>query len=192
MLKAALTCAVLTTMAASAGAQIRRPPPPRPDDRPKISMRPFFLVAGQQPLAKATFEAAFDTTGERVFVNNGEVFRLGIPLTTTISPLEFTGGYRFNTRRAKRLIPYAGGGVGWYGYKEVSSFAAQGEDVDTRHVGALATAGAEIRLHRWIGVGLDVAFTHVPGVLGVAGASKELGEDNLGGVAARARVIFGR
>jgi hypothetical protein len=184
-------------------------------------MRPFFLVAGQQPLAKSTFEAVFDTsleplwgvglqvafrsglyaevtgsrfkkTGERVFVNNGEVFRLGIPVTATISPLEVTGGYRFNTRQAKRFIPYAGGGVGWYGYKEVSSFAAQGEDVDTRHIGALATAGAEIRLHRWIGVGLDVAFTHVPGVLGAGGASKELGEDNLGGVAARARVIFGR
>ena len=129
--------------------------------------------------------------GERVFVNNGEVFHLGIPLTVSSTPIEVTGGYRFHLRRS-RVIPYAGVGVGSYSYRETSDFSASGEDVDVRHAGFIALGGAEFRLSRWIAVTGDAEYTSVSGILGQGGLSKDLNEDNFGGVAARVRVIIGR
>jgi hypothetical protein len=41
----------------------------------------------------------FQATGERAFVHNGELFRLGIPLKLTLTPLEFTAGYRLVARQ---------------------------------------------------------------------------------------------
>jgi hypothetical protein len=52
--------------------------------------------------------------------------------------------------------------------------------------------GAEFRLHRWIGVGVDAEYTHVPGILGQGGISQQAGESDLGGVAARVKLIVGR
>jgi len=40
----------------------------------------------------------FEATGERAFVNDGEVFKLGIPLKLSLTPLEFSVGYRFVAR----------------------------------------------------------------------------------------------
>jgi hypothetical protein len=37
----------------------------------------------------------FDGDGERVYVYGGEVFPMGIPLSVSITPIDFTGGYRF-------------------------------------------------------------------------------------------------
>ena len=37
----------------------------------------------------------FRKSGQRAFRFNGQNFRLGIPLTATITPFEMTGGYRF-------------------------------------------------------------------------------------------------
>jgi opacity protein-like surface antigen len=117
---------------------------------------------------------------------------LGIPLTATITPLEVMGGYRFKLRGAPRLVPYAGAGVGSYGYKETSDFSDPSENVDTRHTGYLAVGGVEFRLHRWMGVSVDAQYTHVLGILGTAGISQDAGEKDLGGIAARFRVIIGR
>ena len=41
----------------------------------------------------------FSDDGERVFVSDGEVFPLGIPLSVKVTPIEFTGGYRFGSKR---------------------------------------------------------------------------------------------
>lgn len=41
----------------------------------------------------------FSAEGERAFVYQGEVFKLGIPLNLTLTPAEFTVGYRFVARR---------------------------------------------------------------------------------------------
>jgi hypothetical protein len=49
----------------------------------------------------------FRDTGERVFVNNGEVFKLGIPTTITVTPIEFTAGYRFVFGPRKPRVPPA-------------------------------------------------------------------------------------
>src|SRR5690349_9813871 len=37
--------------------------------------------------------------GERVFMNGGTVYRLGIPLTITVRPVDVAGGWRFVTGR---------------------------------------------------------------------------------------------
>lgn len=222
---AALLAAV--ALASPAAAQARRPAPaPRgpvaADDVPRISLRPFFLVSGEQMAAKHTFDAAFGASfqpfyggglelalsnglfvdvaasrfkkdGQRAFYFNNEAFPLGIPLTATITSFEVTGGYRF-LHVARRIIPYAGAGVGHYGYKETSEFAdaTANENVDTGHAGYLVAGGAEFRLHRWIGAALDAQYARVTGILGADGISKEAGEKDLGGTAVRFRVIVGR
>jgi opacity protein-like surface antigen len=133
--------------------------------------------------------ARFERSGERVFVDDGEVFPLGIPMTATIVPFELSGGYQFNRRSA--LVPYVGGGIGSYRYTETSDFSEPSDEVDVRHVGYLVLGGAEFRVHRLIGVAADVQYTHIGGILGTEGVSKDFGETNLGGTSVRARVIVG-
>jgi hypothetical protein len=142
-------------------------------------------------------------TGHRATVVNGQTYDLGIPLTASIMPLEVEGGYRFTFW--PRVVPYVGAGFGSYAYKETcqddasrpnlcAALVDPGEtaNVDTRHAGLVLVGGAEVRLHRWIGIAADVHFTRVPGILGVGGVSKELNETNLGGVSARFKVLVGR
>jgi opacity protein-like surface antigen len=192
---------------------------PSYDDPPAISLRPFFLASGQNFTAKETFKAVFGRTvepfwgggaqvafrnglfvdvtvsrfkasGERAFRFEGQNFRLGIPLTVTETPVEASGGYRFYV--SPRLVPYVGAGIGSYAYEETSDFSNGDENVKARHTGYLVTGGAEIRLGGWLGLTADVQYTRVPGILGDGGVSKDAGEDDLGGVAARFRVIVGR
>jgi outer membrane protein W len=184
---------------------------------PSLSIRPFVMVTDQSFAAADSFEAAFSKTvfpffggGVQVVVHdrffaelsasrfrqNGErayrSVKLGIPLVATITPFEITGGYRFRLRQLPRLRPYVAAGFGSYGYTETSTFADPGEDVDTRHSGFVLNGGAEFRLHRWIGLGADVQYSHVPGILGQGGVSQQAGETDLGGVAARFKLVVGR
>ena len=190
-------------------------------DTPSLSLRPFVMAIGERLSAKTTFEATFgqsfepfwggglqlalrnglfvevsasrlEKMGQRAFLNTGQIFRLGIPLTTTITPVEVSGGYRFKLARSPWIAHYVGAGAGSYSYKETSDFSESSENVDTRHAGYLAVGGAEFRLHRWVGVGVDAQYTHVPGIFGDGGLSKDAGEKDLGGLAARLRVIVGR
>jgi opacity protein-like surface antigen len=189
------------------------------DAPPTVSFRPFFLVSAERAAAKQTFEAVlgqslqmfwgggvqvalrsgvyvevsasrFEKTGQRAFVFNGQAFPLGIPLTAKITPLEVSAGYRF--RVSPRIIPYAGAGMARYAYVETSAFSDSSENVDTTHTGYLVSGGVEYRAHRWVGVSVDVQYTHVTGILGSAGVSKDFGEDNLGGTAVRVKVLVGR
>lgn len=210
---------MLLAAAAPAAAQVRPAIPP-PDDTPPVAVRALFLVAGEQMSAKTSFDAIFGQsfepffgggvnlvfrhgiwaeasashfgkTGQRAFINQGQTFRLGIPLTVSITPIEFSGGYRFR-RVSTRLIPYVGGGVGTYGYTESSPNSSPGEDVSSRHIGYLAVGGIEGRVQRWISLAGDVQYTHVPGILGTSGLSQDAKENDLGGFAVRVKVIVGR
>ena len=139
----------------------------------------------------------FKKTGQRAFRFNGQNFRLGIPLTATLTPFEVTGGYRFRFPKYLRIVPYAGAGFGSYGYKERSDFSDAGETLDTRHAGLLAAGGVEIRVHRWVGVAVDAQYTHIPGILGAGGVSQNLADpkssdDDLGGIAARFKIVVGK
>jgi hypothetical protein len=185
-----------------------------------FSFRPFFVATEQKFSAANTFTAVFGgatqpfwggglnitqedhyylelsasrfrKTGQRAFRNNGQTVPLGIPLTATVTPFELTAGYRFSTG-TPRIRPYAGGGAGLYRYQETSSSSTDAENLDTKHAGVIVEGGAEIRLHRWIGVAADVHYTYVPGILGDAGLSKDEGEKSLGGVSVRFKVIVGK
>jgi hypothetical protein len=39
---------------------------------------------------------------------------------------------------------------------------------------------------------VDVQYSHVPGILGTGGVSQQAGETDLGGVAARLKLVVGR
>ena len=138
----------------------------------------------------------FRQTGERAYLSGGDAFKqafkLGIPLTATITPFEISGGYRFRLRQLPRVRPYAAIGYGSYAYQETSDFAQAGDDVDTKHSGYLVNGGAEFRLQRWVAVAIDVQYTRVPGILGTGGVSQQAGESDLGGVAARLKLVVGR
>jgi outer membrane protein W len=185
-----------------------------------VAFRGFFIATAQSFAAKTTVDAAFDNStqpffgggvqitsaggfyiefgvtrfkkaGQRAFASNGQTFGLGIPLTATVTPIELSAGYRIGASKWK-VIPYAGGGIGRYNYKEESDFSAEGDAVDTHHVGYLAFGGVEFRVQKYIGLSVDAQYTHVPGIIGAGGISKEVGETDLGGVAARFKVLIGR
>jgi len=132
----------------------------------------------------------FRRDGERAFASEDGGFGVGIPLTVTIVPMEVAAGYRFRPGRFA-ITPYVGGGFGIYRYREESPSAEPGEDLDVRRVGWLVLLGAERRLHRQVAITADLRYTHVPGILGQGGLSQAMGESNLGGIAARLRVMLG-
>jgi hypothetical protein len=195
--------------------------PAAAQDAPPFSIRPFFVAAEQSFAATQTFDATFDQhtgpfyggglqavildhfiievgasrfkkNGERAFLSGGKAYSLGIPLTATITPLEITGGYRFLFKSMPSIRPYAAAGLARYSYKETSDFALDGENVDVHHSGYVVNGGVEIRLHRWIAAAVDAEYSHVTGILGTGGVSKQAGEQDLGGVAARVKFIVGR
>lgn len=185
-----------------------------------VDVRPYVQASEQRFTAQQTFNATFQSsaapfwgggvdvvlrkrffvdvavsrvskTGQRAFINNGDVFRLGIPLRISVTPIELTGGYRFRAWKS-RVLPYAGAGIGSYAYTETSDFSTAGEDVNTRRSGFVLMGGAEIRVAKWVAVAGDAHYARVPGILGQGGISKDVGEHDLGGVAARVRVMLGR
>jgi opacity protein-like surface antigen len=206
-----------------AGSMSAQPPSELPEKTPPaITFRPFFLGTFQRFAADRTFTAVFgratqpffggglditvrknifvDLTvsrfsrkGQRAFVFDGQIYRLGIPLTATEIPFEVSGGYRFAGWH--RVRPYAGGGIGSYSYKETSDFSTSDENVDVRHAGYHLLGGGEVRVGSWVVVAVDVQWTHVPGILGTGGLSQGTGfggaENDLGGIAPRIRVIIG-
>jgi opacity protein-like surface antigen len=133
----------------------------------------------------------FRKTGQRVFLFEGERFDLGIPTTITVTPIELTGGYRFPFWT--RLVPYAGGGVGWHRFKETSEFAAEDENVDEQYTGYHVLGGAEVRLARWIGLAGELQWATVPDAIGSDpnSVSHEFNETDLGGTTFRFKIVVG-
>lgn len=134
----------------------------------------------------------FQRTGERVFVFNGRIFPLGIPDTITVTAIEATGGIRIG--RDWRVVPYAGGGVGWHRYKETSEGSTADEDANETFTGYHVLGGAEVRLWRWISAAGEAQWTFIPDALGQDpnGVSAAFGETDLGGASARVKIIVGR
>jgi hypothetical protein len=191
------------------------------DEPPEISVRPFVMGAVQAFSAVHTFEAVFGEarqpffgggaqvvfngrfyaelsasrfkkTGERAFRADGQNFGLDLPITAEITPFEVTGGYRFHFAGSPRIVPHGAAGFGSYAYEETSPSSDPAENLKTRHSGFVVNGGVEFRVHRWVGIGVDVQYTHIPGILGSGGVSKIAGEDDLGGVAAQFKAVVGR
>ena len=128
--------------------------------------------------------------GERVFVFDDEVFRLGIPVEIRATSIDVLGGWRVALRG--RFTPYAGAGVTFLRYEETSEFAEEDENVSERSSGLVALGGLEVTVVRGLHVGAEVRYRRVENVLGAGGVSAHFGETAFGGVAGVIRVIFGR
>jgi hypothetical protein len=200
--------ALLLTLVSDAGAQ-------------GVDIKGYGLIGGMSFAASESFDAVLDTSsgvifgggaevglpwgglyfgvgawrfseeGERVFVAGDEVFRLGIPLTIEVTPIEVTGGWRFKNV-SPRFVPYVGAGWSSYAYQETSDFAEAGDDVDERFSGFHILGGAEFKLTQWLGLGGELAWSTVPDALGTGGASRAFDETDLGGVSYRLKISVGR
>jgi opacity protein-like surface antigen len=127
--------------------------------------------------------------GERVFIDNGEVFELGIPLEIKMRPLDLAGGWRL---AYGRISPYVGAGVTFFTYEETSEFADADENVSESKSGPMFLAGVDISIVSWLHAGGEIRYRQVKGILGEGGVSAEFGEDNAGGLAAAVRISIGR
>jgi opacity protein-like surface antigen len=186
-----------------------------------IGVRGFALVGNMTFTAKESFDTILDThsgpiyggggtvllpwdfyvevrgtrfrrDGQRVFIGpNDEVFKLGIPVEITITPVELTGGYRL-TRLSRRFVPYGGAGYSSSRYKETSQFADAAENVDDRFTGFHVLGGAEYLPFRWLAVGGEVGWSSIANAIGASGVSQHFNEDNIGGTSARLKISVGR
>jgi hypothetical protein len=144
----------------------------------------------------------FSRDGERVFVAGDDIFPLGIPVEVTLTPLEFTGGWRYRhcprTPKTRSLpcrptiVPYVGGGLSSYRYQETSDFADEDENVDDRFNGFHILGGVEYLPVRWMAIGGEVAWSSIADAIGEGGVSAAFNEDNLGGTTIRLKISFGR
>lgn len=130
--------------------------------------------------------------GERVFVFNDQVFKLGIPVDITVTPIELSAGWRFRLRRAPKLTPYAGGGLTMLKYRETSDFSTATEDVDETFSGYHVLGGAEYKITRWLGVAGEGSWSTVPDAIGETGVSAAFNETDLGGSTFRFKITIGR
>lgn len=127
--------------------------------------------------------------GERVFVNQGEVFELNIPLEIKMRPVDIAGGWRFTYGR---FSPYVGAGLSYLTYEETSDFADSGENVNENANGPLFLGGVDVTLWDWLHAGGEFRYRQVKGIFGEDGVSETFDEDNAGGFTAAFRVAVGR
>lgn len=128
-------------------------------------------------------------SGERVVIFNADVFKLGIPLTTEMTPIEFGGGWRFQSRYApSRIVPYAGASVITMKYKETSDFAESSENADESYSGFGVFGGVDINLTRGIFGGVEGQFRSINFTPGPNSAAASFNESNLGGGILRVRL----
>jgi hypothetical protein len=130
--------------------------------------------------------------GERVFVDDGEIFPLGIPVEITITPIELSAGWRFRIRQAPKFTPYAAGGLTILRYQETSDFSTEAEDADDTFNGFHVLGGAEYKITRWLGLAGEASWSTVPDAIGDSGVSAAFDETDLGGITFRAKVTIGR
>ncbi len=128
--------------------------------------------------------------GERVFVFDGTVFPLGIPLEITMTPIELGAGWRFSPVGG-RLVPYAGAGALWMKYDETSTGDVGSERVKETYTGAVVFGGVDVSIWRFVSAGAEVAWRTAK-VKDPAGSLAAFGEDDLGGVSVRVMVSIGR
>jgi len=130
--------------------------------------------------------------GSRVFVYQGTVYDLGIPVSITFTPIDAGGGWRIPLGKKKKAHAYAGGGATFMKYQEESDFADSGDNVDEVFIGFYASGGVEYSLTRWLHLRGEARFTSVPNALGAEGVSADFDETNLGGVAVAVKLAIGK
>jgi opacity protein-like surface antigen len=141
------------------------------------------------------FDASrLEETGERVFVHEGDVFPLGIPLTVALTPIEVSAGYRLNQVRRTRggvvaspLAFFGGGGVGSLGYSETDDE----DEISERFLAWHVMGGLDVTVWKALQIGAEARYRWVPDGLGAGGVSDEFNETDLGGSTFRVRIGVG-
>jgi len=217
----ALLILLATAAPALAEAQPRTQPRTPPPPQPRIGLRGYVTFGSTTLAATDTFDAVADThsrstfgggvqvtyiwkgvfadvgasqlslDGQRVFVSNGQIFELGIPLEIKMRPVDIAAGWRFRFSRG-RISPYAGAGLTYLTYEETSDFADADENVDESKTGPLVLGGVDVQIWRWISAGGELRWRRVSGILGEGGVSAEFDEDDAGGYSAALRISIGR
>ncbi len=133
----------------------------------------------------------FEKTGERAFVFEGDVFRVGIPDRITMTPVVVTAGYRFPI--AARIVPYIGGGVGSLKFEETSDFADPDENVsETLHQLSRAWPASSTPPRAGCSWRAKSATRRCPTRLGAPGIAADFDESDLGGFSVAVKVLVGR
>jgi opacity protein-like surface antigen len=127
--------------------------------------------------------------GERVFIDEGAIYKLGIPLQVKLTAIDLAAGWRLTRGR---FSPFVGAGVSSVSYKETADFSEDGDNVSQRKNGPLVLAGLDVAITKWIHVGGEARYRAIKGVLGSGGVSEAYGENQLGGVSAAVRLSLGR
>lgn len=128
--------------------------------------------------------------GERVFVFDGTVFPLGIPMDITMTPIELGAGWRFKPVGG-RMVPYLGAGALWVKYEETSEGDVGSERVTETYPGAVVFGGIDVSVWRFVSAGAEVAWRTAT-VKDPGGSLGAFGEKDLGGVSVRVMVSIGR
>lgn len=139
----------------------------------------------------------FRDEGERVEMIDGEVVPLGIPLTLSLTPIEFSGGYRFAAIRFGRrgqlaLVPFVGGGFGVLRFREQTDDEHPDEELSEGFTSYHMLSGLDVPLGKRVAIGVELTRRWVRDGLGSGGISAAFGETDLGGTTmwTRVRVIF--
>lgn len=130
-------------------------------------------------------------TGERAFAldRTSPAFRLGHPLTLTMTEALATASYRFG--KIGPIAPYVGVGGGFASWRERSDIAG----VTERESGTAGLFEARMGLERQQGrvrLALEGGITFVPNAIGLGGISKVYEESDLGGLFLVAKIGFSR
>lgn len=131
----------------------------------------------------------FTKTGSRALVSGTQIFRLPIPDSITVTPLQVTAGYRAASSGVS--VPYVGAGIGWHILKEESTSVAGLETARDGHLGYQILGGAEFQVLSWFWVAGEVQWATVPKALGDTGVSAFFQEDDLGGTTFRFKLMLG-
>jgi hypothetical protein len=129
----------------------------------------------------------FRQTGQRVFVDGGTVFQLGIPDTVTVMPVMATIGYRF---RGRSVAPFIGGGAGQYLYAEKTPFDQSAEFAWHHAASVDGLGGVEFRAAHNIAIAVQGQYTRVPRAL-AGGTASTFKESDLGGIQLGVKVLLG-
>jgi hypothetical protein len=128
-------------------------------------------------------------SGERVFVDDGEVFPLGIPIDITMKPIEVAAGWRFKPLGSGGITPYAGLGPMFLKYREESEGDISGETFDATYAGIALFGGIEVPVWKKISAGAELGLRRAT-VDSPRGTMRIFGENDLGGLTFRVMVSF--
>lgn len=130
--------------------------------------------------------------GERVFIANDQIFRLGIPVEIAVTPIEISAGRQFRVRRVPKLTPYAAGGLTILNYRETSAASTSSEESNDTFTGYHVIGGAEYKVTKWFGLAGEASWSTVPDAIGESGVSAAFNESDLGGITVRVKLTIGR